>query len=350
MGRARILVAVALGLIVMLGLAGAVSARTPAVHTPPAMRNSPLTLTRGPNASHVAHIMPTVKTRRALCPATCSDPGPLNYHLGAPVMVTTTTYVIFWAPSTRQSGGATSIPTNYRTWAQKMVNDIGGHGIYNIATQYYQFGGALTGSWVHNISIPGGSYADTSAYPASGCTDAGVPVVSDCLTDAQLQAEVSKVMGIKGWTGGLNHLFLLFTSSDEGSCFTVASSSCAYTQYCAYHSYIPGSTPVIYTNEPYGKPSTCLSGAETVPTGQGQDQTIVAALSPASHEFQEAVTDPLLNAWFTTQGNENGDLCAYTYGTNTWDSGTANEFWNGNYYEVQQEYSNHTTNCLQVGP
>jgi hypothetical protein len=75
-----------------------------------------------------------------------------------------------------------------------------------------------------------------------------------------------------------------------------------------------------------------------------------AAASIASHELTEATTDPLLNAWFTSSGYEIGDLCAYNYGTNTWDSGKANQMWGGNFFELQQMYDNHQAGCVQVGP
>jgi hypothetical protein len=61
----------------------------------------------------------------------------------------------------------------------------------------------------------------------------------------------------------------------------------------------------------------------------------------ASHELTEAVTDPELNAWYTSQGNEIGDLCAYNYGTNSWDSAKANQMWNGRFYELQMEFDKH---------
>ena len=31
------------------------------------------------------------------------------------------------------------------------------------------------------------------------------------------------------------------------------------------------------------------------------------------HELSETVTDPDLNAWYTSNGSENGDLCNYNY-------------------------------------
>ena len=34
-----------------------------------------------------------------------------------------------------------------------------------------------------------------------------------------------------------------------------------------------------------------------------------------SHELEEATTDPDLNAWYDTRGNENADKCAWTFGT-----------------------------------
>jgi len=51
----------------------------------------------------------------------------------------------------------------------------------------------------------------------------------------------------------------------------------------------------------------------------------------ATHELTEAITDPLLNAWYDAALNEIGDLCAYQYGTNTWDSARANQMWNGHF-------------------
>jgi hypothetical protein len=36
-----------------------------------------------------------------------------------------------------------------------------------------------------------------------------------------------------------------------------------------------------------------------------------------SHELEEAVTDPDLNAWYDNRGYENADKCAWTFGTTT---------------------------------
>ncbi|MGI9070051.1 MAG: hypothetical protein ACR2JB_01660 [Bryobacteraceae bacterium] len=98
--------------------------------------------------------------------------------------------------------------------------------------------------------------------------------------------------------------------------FSCAGSSCAYTQYGAYHGYfLNGSTPVIYGNEPYAAAGYCQAGS-----------------SP------------------------NGDAAGDAAASN---GAKANEFWPISYtvsnyfgtsFELQQEYDNHTASCVQVGP
>ena len=70
-----------------------------------------------------------------------------------------------------------------------------------------------------------------------------------------------------------------------------------------------------------------------------------------SHEITEATTDPELNAWYdTANGEEIGDLCAWNFGTPTWDGGLANQKWNAHFYDLQLEYNNHTASCVRLGP
>jgi hypothetical protein len=255
--------------------------------------------------------------------------------------------------STLQNGHSTSLPSSYQNIQTDLLRAYPGHGIANNNTQYYMTTGSSTTqvhTYVRNVGAFGGSYLDTSAYPASGCSDSVTP--GNCVTDAQIQAEVKKVMALKGWTGGLSHMFFVYTSSGEGSC---SGTSCAYTQYCAYHGYfLSGSTPVVYGNEPYAAAGSCQGGAS--PNG---DLAGDSAASITSHELTEAITDPELNAWFSSSGFEIGDLCAWNYGSNTWLSGKANQYWPISYtgtnlfgagFELQQEYNNHTASCVQVGP
>jgi hypothetical protein len=306
---------------------------------------SPLTVATDEGA---AHFFPTVDGARSLAPLLV--PGPLAYN-GGPIMPNVTTYAIFWVPPKLQDGTPTGMSPNYRPILKKFLMDYPAHGIDNNNTQYYQHISGIT-TYIHNAGKFGGAFVDTSHYPASGCTDSARP--GGCLTDHQIQNEIKKVMALAGWTGGLNHMFLLFTSDGEGSCFTAASTTCAYVTsisnpgYCAYHGFFSTATStVIYGNEPYGDLSVCQ--ASSIPSPNG-DAVADAAASTASHELTEATTDPLINAWYDASGFEIGDLCAYTYGSYTWGSSNANEMWNGDLYVLQMEYDNHAGGCVQVGP
>jgi hypothetical protein len=291
------------------------------------------------------HIYPTPELSRQI-KTEQGNPflGVLSYH-GGPIMTGELLYAIFWVPPTLQNGKATSLSAKYEGVAKQFLGDYPYHGIANNSTQYY----STTSGTKYFRAIGGLSafYIDTNPYPASGCTDTVTP--GNCITDAQLQAEIKRVMTLKGWTPGLNKMFLVFTSQGEGSCSDGTSSSCAYTAYCAYHGYFGStSTPTIYANQPYADPASCYAGGQTDPNG---DIPSDANVNVASHEITEANTDPELDAWWDSgNGEEIGDLCAWTFGTNSWDSGRANQMWNGHFYELQKEYDNHTSACVGVGP
>jgi hypothetical protein len=257
-----------------------------------------------------------------------------------------TAYAIFWLPPRLQTGAPTGMSASYRPIVRQLLSDYPGHGIDNNNTQYYQMG--ATTKYIHNSGRFGGAALDTSPYPASTCTDVATP--GACLTDGQIRSEIKMVIALRGWPVGLSSMFLLFTASGEGSCFNSSSSICAYTYFCAYHGHIGtgATTAIIYVNEPYGEPSVCQVGEAPSPNN---DPAADDAVSIASHEITEAITDPLLTAWYTAQGNDIGDLCAYDYGTSIgWDGGNANQMWNGHYYLLQQEFNNYAGGCTQVGP
>ena len=295
---------------------------------------------------HHVHIFPTVSKAAERADMGTSGAA-LTYH-GGPVMTKANTYAIFWVPSNLQTGAATSMSSHYQRVQTALLAEYPGHGIDNNNTQYYMRA-FLGWAWVQNSGGLAGSYLDTSPYPPSGCSDPATP--GNCITDAQIQAEIHKVMSLKGWSGGLNNLFLLFTSSGEGS--EDSFGDLAYVEMCAYHGYFfSGSTPVIYGDIPYGNTSVCQLPGTPSPNG---DPVADTAATGVSHEVTEAITDPELNAWTTASGSEIGDLCAYVYGPNTWDSGNANQDWAISslmpaFFELQEEYDNHAGGCLQIGP
>lgn len=308
--------------------------------------NSKLTVTDA--AGHSAHFFPIVELVPALIAA---DSGPLLYN-GGPIMPRVNIYSIFWKPATLQNGKPANMSAAYRTILTNLAADYVGHAISNNNTQYYQtissvttYVSGLIGTTAGNGSDEA-TYLDTQAYPTGGCKDPKTN--TNCITDAQLQTELVRVMGVKGWTGGLDKIFVVYTASGEGSCFDAAGQYCAYSYYCAYHSDIPGTVPVVYANMPYGNPTYCQEPGTPSPNANPAADTTATA---AAHEITESITDPEPDSgWVTAQGNEIGDLCAYQYGTNGYDGALANQSWNGHFYELQMMFDNHASGCEQVGP
>ena len=261
--------------------------------------------------------------------ATSRGAGNLRYH-GGPVEHTNKTYAIYWIPS-----GYSSVINQY--FGDVAADSGKTSNVYYTGTQYYDGSGNVQYS-----SSFGGSYTDTSPLPASGCRDSDTSV---CLTDAQEQAEIEKDIAAAGWTAGPTTEFFLFTAKGIGSC--TSSSECAFTYYCAYHSWIgSGSSVILYANMPYADtvPSACGTGQK--PNGNDADDTI----NVTSHEHNETITDEQGNAWFDSAGYENGDKCAWIFGAASGSNGAEyNQTINGHHYYLQEEYSNRDRTCVQTG-
>ena len=318
------------------------------IESVPVPSNRPSLNVTTPSGS-VAHIFPSVQMRARMPAAGGADPGPLLYHDSGLIMHRLKIYEIFWSPDTLQTGDSTGFSPNYFEVQTKFGDLYNGHGIGNNNTQYFQTINGKT-TYVRNQGDLAGVVVDTSPYPVSGCNDAFTP--GNCITDAQIRTEILKVIRQEQWKVGLDSIFLLYTSSGEGSCFDQSGNTCAYSSYCAYHSFISPSSgkredTVIYGNEPYGNTAFCQIPGVPSPNNDPDADT---ASTATSHEVTEAATDPLLDAWFTAQGNEIGDLCAYNYGLNTWDGGLANQQWSGHFFELQTEFNNHVSACTQIGP
>ena len=278
-----------------------------------------------------------------------ATPVPLTYH-GGPVMTTNKTYAIYWLPP------GSSVSANYTSLINQYFTDVAAasgssSNVYATDTQYYQ-GSSPKIPIAYSSTFAGSATDYTTPIPTNHCssqyTSRGL-TVTGCVTDADIQAEIASVMASKGWAPSPSSIFLLFTPINVGSCVSSNSSTCSYTYYCAYHSdFQTGSGDVIYANQPYpdstgvGAPGACDSGQK--PNGDWADQTI----NLISHEHNESITDPNGNAWYDSAGNENGDKCAWNFGTPLGSTPTGdqyNQVINNHDYYVQQEYSNASNGC-----
>lgn len=264
-----------------------------------------------------------------------SGSGNLTYHNG-PVEHTNAVYAIYWVPS------GYSISSDYATVINRFFTDVAADSgktsnVYYSDTQYSDSSGKIAYS-----STFGGSATVTDPLPASGCTDSYTSV---CLSDAQIQSEIQKVVSANHWPTGATTEYFMFTAKGVGSC---SGSSCAFSNYCAYHSWIgSGSSQILYANMPYADtvPANCDAGQH--PNNSDADATI----NVTSHEHNETITDPNGNAWYDRRGYENGDKCAWKFGTQLGStaSGQYNQLINGNPYELQMEWSNASSNCVLTG-
>ena len=292
---------------------------------------------KGPNPPGLERVLGTVPPNPHAA-AAVSGSGQLSYH-GGPVMLTNKTYAIYWIPS------GYSVSSLYVSLNNQFLSDVAAasgqtSNVYWSDTQYYN----ASGTHISYSSTFGGSYTDTDPFPASACTD-GLTQTTVCLSDAQLQSEVAKIKSRLGWVSNPSTLFFLFTPRYVGSC---TGSYCAFRDYCAYHSwYGSGSTVTLYANQPYTMtvPSACDTGQH--PNGSEADPTI----NVVSHEHNEAITDEQGNAWYDLAGYENGDKCAWDFGSalGSTQYGLYNQLINGHTYYTQREYSDATSRCVLTG-
>ena len=276
---------------------------------------------------------------------------PCDLANGCWVMRTNTIYAIYWMPNNNACDAVTC--SAYQSGVNQYFTDVAHDSgqttnVYSPATQYYDATGPIS-----YASTFAGSTVDTNPFPASGCNDGADPV---CLTDDQIQTEIQNVLTAKGWHGSTTTMFFMLTPDGVGSCFDSSATECTTNAYCAYHYGFLDSNnePVLYGNEPFNATITgCHDISDPIMGTQGSPNNadIDPSLNTISHEQNEAITDPWGDAWYSADGTsgENGDLCAWNFGTQLGTVGGQpyNQVINGHKYSLQQEYSNDGSVCLQ---
>ena len=101
---------------------------------------------------------------------------------------------------------------------------------------------------------------------------------------------------------------LVLTSSD------VNESSGFCTQYCGWHYW----GTINGRNIKYsfiGNAARCITACAAQSIGPNGNAGVDGMVSVLAHELEEATTDADGSAWYNRQGYENGDACAWTFGT-----------------------------------
>jgi len=234
----------------------------------------------------------------------------IAYH-GGPIMTGTKSVYVIWYGNWGNST-TVSIVTNF-------LSCLGGSPWFNICSTYTNSsGGNVTNSMVY-----GGSTTDSYSQGSA-------------LSDAQIQTVVSSAITTGRLPMNANGIYLVLTSRD------VTASSGFCTQYCGWHTHgTISATDIKYAF--IGSPARCPSSCSAVTTPPNGSVEADAMVSIIAHEIAEAATDPDLNAWYDTSGNENADKCAWTFGTSIPPAGCpsgSNFTCGGSCYYIQQNWVN----------
>ena len=226
---------------------------------------------------------------------------------GGPTLAAPNIYAIWWGPTASFPVGYNSGITGYLANSACVSGSC--TGLSALVNQYYiaPTKTALTYS---------GTYSDTSTPPSSA------PTTSSILSEAY-KVVVTMNKGKMDPQG----IYLVYTTNFP-----------AKAAYCGWHgagsvnkapftvSYLPNLTTVAGCAATY-LPSY-LSSTNTL----GVDSVV----NVTSHELYETVTDPQLNAWYDSTGQEIGDKCAWT---------TSTKVVAGKTFTIQQEWSNIAKAC-----
>jgi hypothetical protein len=327
-------------------------------------------VTKAPGAGHFSGVITAVPVD-AQCSNTSDGANgvpPLIWH-GGPVMGTEETgpivvTPIFWNPTGHEM--TDSYKDILTTYLGDVAHDSGSNtNVYSTMNEYSGSNGTIS----YDMQL-GSPIEDTRPLPADGCNLTGRDrsgIYADgtgydaCLDDAQVANETDFERATHGLPKDFAHIYVLFLPKHVETCFLAGSVStnrkgnqlCTINHeksagYCAYHT-ISG-TGMVYANlsfpiyrSPVG--FTCGSDARSAfravqaPTGDPDADT---ETSPTSHEIMEAITDPdAATGWYDAAFFENGDECAYVYGTPQGSPGAFfNQVINGHDYLTQEEFSN----------
>ena len=227
----------------------------------------------------------------------------LIYH-GGPVRTSTTSvYPIFWGASWPSYSG------DEITGIDGFYASVGNSSYVGTNTEYTDRSGHVSAAVTANpIKIDGSAAI------------AGAPQTSDIL------AEVARIYP----SPTANAYYPVYVDQPRG-----------HARYCAWHSAgtINGVTVRIgFFFKPDGDP-----GCDPQSPSTTQSEGLAALGNVSGHELSEMLTDPELNAWYDSRGDENADKCAWTFGSTLLTLGKTSWKIQGNWsnaaYDANQGYT-----------
>ncbi|HEY2577636.1 MAG TPA: hypothetical protein VGI74_15120 [Streptosporangiaceae bacterium] len=191
---------------------------------------------------------------------------------GGPVETAPMVFLDFW--------GWTSDPSGEKAYLTAFISAIGGNSWLSTVNQYSGAGftgSLLGGTWSHAATVP--------THPS----------------DSRIQSQAVTAAKHFGVSTSDNVEIVVATPTGH-------STSGFGTQFCAYHGAVSADPNITYTDLPYQTDAGSACGEDSV---NGSAGTLDGVSIVEGHEMAETITDPLLNAWFDSSGQEIGDKCAW---------------------------------------
>jgi len=233
----------------------------------------------------------------------------ISFHGGPVMMGTKHIYYIFygsWPNST-----VNSMLVNF-------ASNIGGSPYFNINNSYTDGSGAPIPNSVTFVSSTTDNYS-----------------LGTSLNDGSIKTIVQNAINSNKLPLDANGVYFVLTSAD------VNETTGFCTQYCGWHTYaFINGTYIKYSF--VGNADRCPGACSIQSPGPNGTTGPDAMVSVIAHELEEAATDPLLNAWYDSQGEENADKCAWTFGSTQIANNGAqyNVMLGGAPYMIQQNWVN----------
>jgi hypothetical protein len=206
------------------------------------------------------------------------------------------------------------------------ISHLGGSPWYNINSTYTDAAGAHIANKVTLARQMNDAYSHGSSLRNSDVAD----VVRQAITTHALPADV-------------NGVYFVLTSKDVKQGVSI-NSFC--NLYCGWHNTGSGTLNGHTADIRYafvGDAAKCITSCAAQSTSPNDNPGADGMISVIAHELSEAVTDPdIATGWrfYSTDGNENADECAWTFGTEyTAPNGTrANVHLGSRDYLIQQNW------------
>lgn len=215
----------------------------------------------------------------------------IQYHGGPVLKANPVPLYLIWYGNWSGTGSNTQATVSL---VEHFVSSLGNSAYEKIATTY----GDNTGNVSGNVSL-GGAIFDTGSQGTR-------------LTNSRLTNIVTRSFS-NGLPTDPNGVYVIITASnvsEQGFC----------TQFCGFHTHQTLNGQDIKWAF-VGNTDRCSSACSAQATGPNSPATGVGGadglINVLTHEQFEAITDPDLNAWFFSNGNEDADECNFTFGTTT---------------------------------